>query len=102
MANRESFPVTPIKINAVIDFGSRGDTTAKVILTGYSWITADSVIVPIFSGETSDHGPDDALAEGLTLYIENLKPGIGFDITAAAPDQSGTKGRYAVVAILIA
>jgi hypothetical protein len=88
------------KITATIDFqNSNGpeDTTASVTITGQTWVTPNSVILAGFDGVTSDHQADDALVEGLTVYVENIVPGVGFDITAYAP--SGTWGHYSVWAI---
>ena len=104
MSNRESFPPTPIKVVAQINFNNPNgseDTTASVTVAGLSWINTNSVIIPVFSGTTSQHEePDDAMVEDLTAYIGNLIPGVGFTIFAYAP--RGTWGLYQVTAIVIA
>jgi hypothetical protein len=91
------------KVTATIDFQNPEgpeDTTASVTVIGQSWVTPNSIILAGFDGTTSDHQADDAMAEGLSIYVENLVPGVGFDITAYAP--SGTWGHYAVYALGVA
>lgn len=99
---RETFPASPLKVTAVLDFfnpDAPEETTASVTLSGLSWVNANTVIIVGFGGETADHGPDDALVENLTAYAENIVPGVGFDITSYAP--LGTWGNYEVYAIII-
>jgi hypothetical protein len=104
MANRETFPASPIKISALLTFSNPDgpeETTAKVTVTGLSWITIQSVVTLAFAGVTGDHeSPDDAQVEGLTLCVGNLVPGSGFDILGYAPN--GTWGTYQVTAIVMA
>ena|ERR1035437_1864892 len=100
--SRETFPVSPLKVTAILNFynpDAPEETTARVTLTGLSWVNLNTVIVVGFGGETADHGPDDALVENLSAYVENIVPGVGFDIAAIAP--SGTWGQYEVYAIII-
>lgn len=88
------------KVTAIIDFvnaDSPEDTTASVTVTGQTWVTTDSIVIAGFGGTTVDHGPDDAMAENLSAYVENIVPGVGFDITAHAP--LGTWGQYQVWAL---
>jgi hypothetical protein len=88
-----------MKVTAVINFVNADgpeDTTATVTVTGQTWVTAASVIIAAFDGTTADHEADDAMVEDLSAYVENIVPGVGFDITAHAP--LGTWGRYAVYA----
>jgi len=86
------------KVTATINFpNGPEDTTASVTITGQPWVTADSVILTGFGGTTPDHDADDAVVEGLTVYVENIVPGVGFDLTAYAP--SGTWGQYQVWAL---
>jgi len=91
------------KVTAIIDFVNADapeDTTASVTVTGQAWVTDASVIIAGFGGVTADHGPDDAMAEDLSAYVENIVPGVGFDITAHAP--MGTWGQYEVWALGVA
>ncbi len=95
------------KVTALITFGINysgtlwhQDTTASVTVTGQAWVRADSVVIAGFGGTTANHGPDDALAEGLTAYVKELQPGIGFTITSYAPH--GSWGTYQVWALGIA
>ncbi len=71
------------------------DTTAKVTVTGQTWVTNSSIILCSPAGlDTPDHGPEDAVVENLAAYALNLVPGVGFDIEAYAP--LGTWGRYLI------
>lgn len=104
MGNRESFPVFPMKITALVNFynpNASEDTTANVTVSGLSWINEESIIILTFAGVTADHqDPDDAQVEGLTACVGNLAPGVGFDILAVAPN--GTWGHYQITAIIVA
>ena len=100
--SRESFPVSPLKVTATLNFynpDAPEETTARVTLAGLSWVNVNTVVIAGFGGITADHGPDDALVENLSAYVENIIPGVGFDITAYAP--LGTWGQYEVFAIII-
>jgi hypothetical protein len=103
LMSRESFPVSPLKTTAILNFfnpDAPEETTAFVTLTGLSWVNENTVAIAGFGGETADHGPDDALVENLSAYVENIVPGVGFDISGYAP--LGTFGEYQVWAIVIA
>jgi hypothetical protein len=85
-------------LQVTVDFGfssgNEGDI-ARVTVTGQSWVTSGSVILAnVFAGTTSDHSPDDAIAEGLVAFIENIVAGVGFDVVVYAPQNSW--GRYLV------
>jgi hypothetical protein len=104
MANRETFPASPVKLTTYITFYNPDgpeDSTATITVNGLSWITTQSVINLTFAGVTANHEePDDAQVEGLTAYAGNIVPGVGFDIFASAPN--GTWGQYQVTAIVMA
>jgi hypothetical protein len=104
VANRETFPASPVKLTTLITFFNNDgpeDTTATITVNGLSWINTQSVIMLTFAGTTPDHeDPDDAQVEGLTAYAGNIVPGQGFDIFATAP--SGTWGQYQITAIIMA
>lgn len=64
-------------------------------ITGQSWVTADSFITCKVMGLTSaDHSAEDAIVEGINFEINNINPGVGFDIMGYAPE--GTYGKYTV------
>jgi hypothetical protein len=97
------FPVSPLRLPVFLTFfnpDAPEETTARVTVTHQTWVTSQSVIVVSFSGTTPDHGPDDAQVENLSAYIENIVPGVGFDVTAYAPN--GTWGQYQLACIVIA
>jgi hypothetical protein len=104
MANRESYPVSPVKLTALVNFVNPDgpeDTTASVVITGQTWVNENSVILVTFAGTTPDHEePDDAMVEGLTGYVGDIISGIGFTIFALAPN--GTWGNYQATAVVLA
>ena len=64
-------------------------------ITGQSWVAADSFISCKVMGLTSaDHTAEDAILEGVQFEINNINPGVGFDIIGHAPN--GTYGKYTV------
>jgi hypothetical protein len=72
------------------------DTILSV--TGQSWVSADSFISCKCLGLTSDdHDPEDAMLEGVRFEVENIVPGVGFDIIGHAPN--GTDGKYKIKCI---
>lgn len=102
MANREMWPFSPTRIPVNITFSNPDgpeDTTAFATVNGQTWVNSSSVILVGFGGVTNDHGPDDALVEGLTAYVENIIPGQGFTVSAKAP--TGTWGTYLAYAVVI-
>ena len=78
---------------ATIDFGTYEDGNASTTVSA-AWITGASALSPsIDAVTTADHDPEDAIAEGITVYCE--APGAGsVVVNAAAPE--GTWGRYQV------
>lgn len=89
--------VAPRTAQVIVDFGFRDggeDTTAAASVIA-DWVTADSVItcLPHPDG-TADHSAEDAVLEGLQVYVTYIIPGLGFDLLAAAPN--GTWGRYLI------
>ncbi len=100
--NREMWPFSPTRLPVTITFNNPDgpeETTAFATVSGQTWVNASSIILVGFGGTTADHGPDDALVEGLTAYVENIIPGQGFQVTAYAPN--GTWGSYAAYALVI-
>jgi hypothetical protein len=64
-------------------------------ITGKSWVTANSFVNCKIVGVTSaDHTVEDALLDNVQFDINNMVPGVGFDIVGHAPN--GTYGKYGV------
>lgn len=89
----------PGAINYVIvdmDFGVRGDLSTNV-LTGLSWVT--TAVSASLYGYQSTHTRDieDSVLECITASISNIIPGVGFTITAHAPN--GTSGIHKILCI---
>jgi hypothetical protein len=85
------------KASGTVDFGATegaGDASVDVAAT---WVTASSVIVVSPGAATADHDAEDALIEGLTASVTALSAGVGFTITAHAPN--GTWGQYTFNAV---
>jgi len=70
-------------------------TYATKTVTGQSWVVANSFITcNVFGSTSSDHTPEDAVLEEVSFDINNIVPGVGFDIVGHAPN--GTYGKYTV------
>ena len=71
------------------------ETYAIKTVTGQTWVSADSFINCKIMGLTSsDHTAEDAILEGVQFEINNITPGVGFDIIGHAPN--GTYGKYTI------
>jgi hypothetical protein len=85
-------------VEASIDFGATGDTTASVVITGQSWVSTSSVIVcsptMLATADRAD-GAEDAVIEGLTVAAHSRIAGTGFTVTAA-PYQGRAYGAFKV------
>jgi hypothetical protein len=89
--------LSQLATSATVDFGPDEECSASVTIAD-ARVEADSVIVcSVLAVATPDHDPDDYAIEGLTAHAGAIEPGVGFDITACAPN--GTWGRYRVTAI---
>lgn len=83
-------------MEVVVDFGTTGSSDmAKTTVTGQTWVTAHSHIVPVIKGKSvAVDDEEDALLDQVSCCIANIQPGIGFDVLAHAPE--GTYGTYLV------
>jgi hypothetical protein len=80
---------------SAIQFGivSVPDSYCIKTITGQSWVEETSFIQCRVSGMTStDHTAEDAVLDQVQFEINNIVPGVGFDIIAHAPE--GTYGKY--------
>ncbi len=87
-------------VSGTVDFGfsvsNEGDIASVTISA--PWATSLSTILAnVAAVSTPDHDPDDSVVEGLIAKVENIVPGVGFDIVVYAPQN--TWGRYSVVAL---
>lgn len=87
-------------LSAVVDFGfatgEEGDVATVTVAA--PTVTADqNIICSALATPTADHDPDDVVVEGIVVAANNIVPGVGFDITATAVNNSW--GRYNVVAV---
>ncbi len=72
----------PVCGRAAIDFGA-GATDARVVVTGQSAITAQSVVLAKLLYEpTVDHSADEHLVEELDVMAGAIVAGVGFTIVA--------------------
>lgn len=81
---------------AEVDFGaSTGNGDIATVTVTDTAITATSYpSVTMYAIATTDHDPDDYMAEGLVPYVTNVSAGVGFDIAVRAPEF--TWGKYKV------
>jgi hypothetical protein len=79
----------------VVDFGHAAGGEAFLVVQPVeaAWVTESSRLTCSPSGQpTDDHDPLDAALDGVTAYVANISPGVGFDLVASA--SNGTWGRY--------
>jgi hypothetical protein len=89
----EALPQAVHAVAVTVDFGD-GSGDAVTTVTGQGWVKSTSRLVASFSGESSEHDPEDALLEGLRVTAGEITAGVGFVVRAHAPD--GTHGIYNV------
>ncbi len=78
-----------------VDFGHADGGEAFLVVhpVAAAWVTGTSRLTCSPAGQsTEDHGPLDAALDGVTAYVANIEPGVGFDLVASA--SQGTWGRY--------
>lgn len=79
---------------AEVDFGAI-TTESDIATVSVADATVTSTSYPsvsMYALATTDHDPDDYMAEGLIPYVTNVQNGVGFDISVRAP--SLTWGKY--------
>jgi len=80
--------------SGVVDFGAtEGNGDASVTIAA-AWVTASSIIVCTPVANTADHDGEDALIEEMQASVTALNAGVGFTVSAFAPN--GTWGRYTI------
>lgn len=85
-------------VEAEVDFGANGNTTASVTVTGQTWVSATSKIVcapTLFATADRDDGDEDALVENLTVAIHSRVASTGFTVMAH-PAQGVAYGKFKV------
>jgi len=85
-------------VEAEVDFGAAGNTTASVVVTGQAWVSATSNIVcapTMFSTADRDDGDEDALIEGLTIAVHTRVASTGFTVMAH-PENGVSYGKFKV------
>ena len=96
---------TATTATCTVDFGfaSGGETdTSSTITVAAAWVTGTSILTasPVtFSstgsaGANADHDPDDTIVEGIVAQVQNVVPGVGFDVFATSTNNSW--GRYLI------
>lgn len=83
------------KAQVQVDFGfasgQEGDLAVTTVAA--SWVVGGMLLFcQIAPDATADHTAEDATVEGITAYVANVVPGVGFDVVASAP--RGSWGRY--------
>jgi len=89
----------------MVDFGNLQtgiplleDTTAATTALA-SWVTPGTVFSAVPTGGLDHPDADEAAAEGITISVGNIEPGVSFDVIAQAPN--GSWGQYLVDVIAI-
>lgn len=77
-----------------VNFGTTEGAGEASVDVAATWATASSIIVCTPVANTADHDGEDALLEGIIASVTALSAGVGFTITAHAPN--GTWGRYTI------
>jgi hypothetical protein len=87
--------LVPARGRVVIDFGA-GAADARVVVTGQSGVTAQSVVVAQVLYEASaDHSADEHFVEEMEVRAGAIVPGVGFTILARTRNRE-LFGRYNV------
>lgn len=84
-------------VQSNVDFGFATDQEGDIatVTISATWVMATSNIICMpYAVATADHDPEDYAIEGITAYAANFSSGVGFDIIAAAPNN--TWGRYTI------
>ena len=85
-------------VEATVDFGATGDTTASVVVTGQAWVTGTSNIVcaPTLLATTDrSEGMEDAVVEEIVVAVHTRVAATGFTITAGSA-QGRAIGKYII------
>ena len=82
----------------VLNFGAwPGSTDTSVTITGQTSIVSGSFVEAwIFPATTSDHTPDEHIADPPVVYAGNIVPGTGFTIYGRMPSTFMTYGTWNV------
>ncbi len=69
--------------DVVLDFGPQGSDFLSTTVTGQGWVTPTAVMSVTI---VDNNRAQEAVLEQIHLSVENLIPGVGFDILAHAPN----------------
>ena len=84
---------------ATVNFGTTDQQEASVTVAA-AWVGASTaLVVSPLATATAEHDPDDYAAEGVTASIQNVVAGVGFDVTASAPNGSFGRFNFNVIGI---
>jgi hypothetical protein len=84
-----------VKGIATLDFGA-GSVSTETVITGYSQIASDTVImVSMRIAATSEHTVDDLLTDPIRVAVKDLVVGVGFTIDGRM-DNAEANGTYQV------
>lgn len=89
----ETLPLVVRAASCQVDFGG-GSDIARTTITGQTWVLDESRLVAGFFGSTDDNSAEDVLLNQLSVVVDNIVEGVGFDVVAHAP--SGAFGKFNV------
>jgi hypothetical protein len=87
----------PKTATGTVDFGATHGGTLATVDVAAIWVTGSSVIVVAPGGASADHDAEDVLIEEIQFAVTAVNNGVGFTVTASAPN--GTWGRYTINAV---
>ena len=82
-------------VQVTVTFTSTSPDMATTTITGLPWVSSDSVFLASFVG-TSSRSAEEPLIEGLECAVNNIIPGVGFDVVLSSPNPGGSVGDYTV------
>lgn len=91
----ESQSATPQMAAVTVDFGhaAGGEESLVVAPVSAPWVTGASILSCLMAGvHPADHDPEDAALDGVSAFVADVQPGVGFNVVASAVH--GTWGRY--------
>lgn len=76
---------------AEVDFGSTENDIASVTILDWDITSTSYPSVTMYAISTTDHDPDDYMAEDLSAYVTNVINWVSFDVSVRAPNLSWWK-----------
>lgn len=82
-------------VQVTVTFTAASPDSASTTVTGLPWVSADTGFVTSFVG-TALRSAMEPLIEGCECAIDNVVPGVGFDVIVTSPNPGGSTGSVTV------